>query len=207
MAGPLETKKERRRKRIHEAATVLLKEHGFSETRMRDIAQKADLAVGTLYNYYPSKKDLYMRILEEDYEDLNRSSRRELVNLVCTGTDLLEIFSGLLIPVRQLLTRYEDTGLSDMVSELFSSQRAIQHGAALDMELIAGLERIIKRLQRRSMIDPRADASAVAWNIYSVVGFTILATIFVPEMGNELFDQGIREQLRQLIDGIGVVRT
>lgn len=207
MAGPLETKKERRRKRIHEAATELLKEHGFSETRMRDIAQKADLAVGTLYNYYPSKKDLYMRILEQDYEDLNRSSRRELVTLVCRGTDLLEIFSGLLIPVRQLLIRYEDTGLSDLVSELFSSQRTIQHGAALDMELIAGLERIIKRLQRRSMIDPRADASAVAWNIYSVVGFTILATIFAPEMGNELFDQGIREQLRQLIDGIGVVRT
>lgn len=203
MSGFRETKKERRRSRIHTAAIELLEEKGFTETRMRDISEKAELAVGTLYNYYPSKHDLYMSILEEEYAELSSRSRKTIVRLVCTGNDLLEILMGIFKPFMQMVENYGEKGLSDLLSALFSSKTYIERGAALDMDVLRELEKIIRKLQRRGLIDSHADAGAAAWNIYSVIGFNVLAYVFVPGMGSEVLDQGTRKQLKQLIHGIG----
>jgi len=68
MTGLREKKKSERKDRIFSAAVELFNEKGFSKTSMQDIADKADLAVGTLYNYFPSKNDLLLDIMQEKME-------------------------------------------------------------------------------------------------------------------------------------------
>ncbi|MGM0431791.1 MAG: TetR/AcrR family transcriptional regulator [Spirochaetota bacterium] len=204
MAGFRETKKENRRIRIHKAAIELLEEKGFSATRMRDISEKSELAVGTLYNYYSSKHELYMQILEDELARLTTNTRKRLVKLVCTGDDLLEVLMGIINPFMQVVVDFEKKGLSDILSAMFSSKTYIERGAAMDMNLIAGLEKIIRKLQRRGLVDTSAEADIAAWNMYSVIGFNVLGYLFVPDMGVEMLDQGIRKQIKQVIEGIGV---
>ncbi|MEO3947364.1 TetR/AcrR family transcriptional regulator [Gorillibacterium sp. CAU 1737] len=46
---------------------------GFKDTNISDITKRAGIAVGTFYNYYPSKEKLFMEIYAEENEKLKKS--------------------------------------------------------------------------------------------------------------------------------------
>ena len=64
---PLEnaTKGERTRQAILDAAYGLIIEQGYAATSMRQIAERAGLALGGIYNHFPSKSDVFMTIILE----------------------------------------------------------------------------------------------------------------------------------------------
>ncbi len=62
----------RRMRRIVEAAVRLADEGGFEAVRLRDVADAADVALGTLYKYFPSKEDLLLFMVLEEVERLER---------------------------------------------------------------------------------------------------------------------------------------
>ncbi|HWP65072.1 MAG TPA: TetR/AcrR family transcriptional regulator [Candidatus Limnocylindria bacterium] len=53
------------RQHVLEAAVRVFAEHGFEATKMQDIAQAADLSLGTIYSVFPGKHELYEAILAE----------------------------------------------------------------------------------------------------------------------------------------------
>lgn len=55
----------RRKKEILDAAARIFAEKGYANATTREIAEAADLAEGTLYNYYGSKRDILLSILDE----------------------------------------------------------------------------------------------------------------------------------------------
>ena len=62
-----ETKKETR-KRILEAALEEFRSTGFDETTTKDIARKARIASGTLFNYFPTKDAIVMTLVAQSLE-------------------------------------------------------------------------------------------------------------------------------------------
>jgi AcrR family transcriptional regulator len=54
-----------RRARIVQAAIDLLAESEYESVQMRDVAEAADVALGTLYRYFTSKEHLYAAVLVE----------------------------------------------------------------------------------------------------------------------------------------------
>lgn len=57
-----------RRKRILDATYQLASEGGFDAVQMRAVADKADVALGTLYRYFPSKIHLLVSALGRQFE-------------------------------------------------------------------------------------------------------------------------------------------
>jgi AcrR family transcriptional regulator len=55
--------KQERQERILDAAAAIFAEKGYHRATIRDIATQADVADGTIYNYYDSKFDLLIAIL------------------------------------------------------------------------------------------------------------------------------------------------
>ncbi len=51
--------KERRRQLILIAAKRVFSEKGFSKSTMENIASEAELSLGTLYQYFKNKEELY----------------------------------------------------------------------------------------------------------------------------------------------------
>lgn len=49
---------ERRRGQILEAALAVFSRQGYDRAAMHEIAAEAGIAVGTIYNYYPAKRDI-----------------------------------------------------------------------------------------------------------------------------------------------------
>jgi AcrR family transcriptional regulator len=66
-----------RRKRILDATLALASKGGYEAVQMRTVAQRADVALGTLYRYFPSKIHLLVsglaREFERTQEKLNRA--------------------------------------------------------------------------------------------------------------------------------------
>ena len=56
---------QQRKGQIQEAALAVFSRKGFGEATIPDIAQEAGIAVGTIYNYYRSKRELFIGILGE----------------------------------------------------------------------------------------------------------------------------------------------
>lgn len=59
------TKRERTRQAILDAAYSLIIEQGYAATSMRQIAERAGLALGGIYNHFPSKGDVFSNIIRE----------------------------------------------------------------------------------------------------------------------------------------------
>ena len=61
-----------RRERVIAAACDLAADGGYEAVQMRDVAAKADVALGTLYRYFPSKDHLLIAALAEQVSTLQR---------------------------------------------------------------------------------------------------------------------------------------
>jgi len=53
-----------RKEQISDAALTVFSKKGFGEATIPDIAQEAGIAVGTIYNYYQSKRELFIATIE-----------------------------------------------------------------------------------------------------------------------------------------------
>lgn len=58
-----------RRRRILDAAASLASQGGFEAVRMRGVAERAEVALGTLYRYFPSKIHLLVSALARRLEE------------------------------------------------------------------------------------------------------------------------------------------
>jgi len=59
-----ERERERHRREILEAAERVFVEKGYHEATVIEIAEEAEFAVGTLYNFFDGKADLYAHVVE-----------------------------------------------------------------------------------------------------------------------------------------------
>src|SRR2546423_1981197 len=57
-----------RRKRILDATLALASRGGYDAVQMRTVAERADVALGTLYRYFPSKIHLLVSALVQEFE-------------------------------------------------------------------------------------------------------------------------------------------
>lgn len=63
--GRVARRQQRTREMLIQAASVVMSEKGVDAATMLEIAERADMGAGTVYNYFKSKEDLAIAVLEE----------------------------------------------------------------------------------------------------------------------------------------------
>ena len=66
-----------RRRRILDATIALASTGGFDAVQMRAVAERADVALGTLYRYFPSKIHLLVSALAREFEQADAGLARK----------------------------------------------------------------------------------------------------------------------------------
>src|SRR3954453_13309673 len=66
-----------RRRRILEATLALASKGGYDAVQMRTVAERAEVALGTLYRYFPSKIHLLVSALSLELEALQDKLERK----------------------------------------------------------------------------------------------------------------------------------
>ncbi|ATY10819.1 TetR/AcrR family transcriptional regulator [Amycolatopsis sp. AA4] len=68
-----------RRRRIIDATLALASKGGYDAVQMRAVAEKADVALGTLYRYFPSKIHLLVSGLAQQFEAAHEKIQRSAI--------------------------------------------------------------------------------------------------------------------------------
>lgn len=74
--GPATSSQRERRRRILDATLALAAKGGYEAVQMRAVAEKAEVAVGTLYRYFPSKVHLLTSALAREFRRLDQRTER-----------------------------------------------------------------------------------------------------------------------------------
>ncbi|MDI6874417.1 MerR family transcriptional regulator [Candidatus Solincola sp.] len=72
-----EDEKEKKRRRIREAALELFVRKGYGGTKIKDITSRAGVSVGTFYLYYRDKKELFMDAVDELIQSVVHAIEKE----------------------------------------------------------------------------------------------------------------------------------
>ena len=73
--GLRETKKQQTRRAIADAALPLFLEHGFDQVTVTEVARRVGVSGQTVFNYFPTKEDLFFDLQAEAEDELARVVR------------------------------------------------------------------------------------------------------------------------------------
>jgi len=159
-----------KRQRLVESAAEVFAAHGFTSTRVADIAQRAGVAKGTVYEYFSSKEELFFAV----FEWINEQIRRRVNRVLEDHGD----------PRFQLITLLRDS--AEIVAEhreLFSMNLdfwAASRGSAFEDRFTTACRSlyqeyrrlatdVIRRGQREGTFRPEVDADRVATLVVSAL--------------------------------------
>lgn len=74
-------KKEITRQKLIEAASIEFSEVGYARTNVSRISEKAGFAAGTIYNYFRSKHDLLLAVVEHAMEALTEQIKSQIADI------------------------------------------------------------------------------------------------------------------------------
>lgn len=89
--GLRERKRRLTRHNIADTATAMFASRGFDAVRVAEIADRADVSMKTLYNYFPSKESMVLDDADDLIEDLASALRNR-----AAGTSITDAFVGAL---------------------------------------------------------------------------------------------------------------
>lgn len=134
--GLRERKKQRTREHIAATARRLFAERGFERVTVAEVAREAEVAEKTVFNYFPTKEDLFYSRLESFEEELLGAIRDR-----AAGKTVVAAFEAFLLTPRGVLAR-RDAGEHDAaLEELRTVTRVITQSPAL----LAREQRIFER--------------------------------------------------------------
>lgn len=89
-----ERKKEETRHRIFHAAIDLFRERGFEQTTVDEITEKADVAKGTFFNYFPRKESVLAFLSESRLAVIEENAAAMLAERRPVREKLLELYAS-----------------------------------------------------------------------------------------------------------------
>src|SRR5277367_6383667 len=94
LTRPLTRAQQARRQRVIDAAMALGLEGGYEAVQMRDVAARADVAMGTVYRYFTSKDHLLAATLVHWVEQLDVQLARQPPRGPTAAERVLDVLGG-----------------------------------------------------------------------------------------------------------------
>lgn len=151
------------RERILEAAQQLFAEHGFDATTTRDIAQAAEIATGTLFNYFATKEAIVASLAAEAAAGAHQEFERKALDAESFEEELFAfVAAGLrkLKPLRKHLPALLETTLSPLVAAPGDDSQSLR---------VNHLETVSRLAQKHGFGELSPVALQLYWTLYSGV--------------------------------------
>jgi AcrR family transcriptional regulator len=137
-----------RRERILDAAMELATEGGYDAVQMREVADRAEVALGTVYRYFPSKVHLLVAAMSRTFEAL-----QDTVRVDASGTPEERLYRVVAAVTRYLARNRRLSGamIRALMSADTGASREVEQAGDLLVNLIVSATR-----------DPQAAPTAAA---------------------------------------------
>ncbi len=172
-----ERNKQDKRQRIRAAASELFTRLGYSAATLRQIAKRAHVGLGTLFNYAEDKRDLVFLIFNDELDALCDAA------LAAPGEDepLIEQLMAVFGPHYRRLG--ENAALSRILLQELTFYSAGKQAATFQnirARLIHGIELLVRRAQSARRIAAHEDPARIALLLFFVYSAAIRWWITAP---------------------------
>lgn len=151
-----------RKQQLVEAAMALFAERGYSATRIADICERAGVAKGLFYWYFPTKLDLFTELVRS----MRQSLRRAQADAMDPSDDALtRIRQGTVASVRFMADHASYFSLVDVERADPTIADALRAGSTVYLDDVRAL---VEEAQRRGEI-PDADPRLLALGVLGAV--------------------------------------
>lgn len=192
--GRRERKKEEIRGRIRDRAMELFEEHGFDNVTMERIAEAADVAKGTLYNYFPVKEAILSAYMQKYARDLAPEVDRIIASAPDTRSRLIALF-------RQHADWIEDR--QDLMEKYISHRISVPLRSLREPESRSGFEEHLTRIlalgQETGDVRLDIEARILSGCVTSFYTWVYFGWLSLPEAFD--LDQAIQRTVDLFLDG------
>ena len=198
MTGLRARQKADRNRRILEAAASLFREVGYDSARIEDIAERAEVSVGTVYNYYENKGDILVATVSMEVEEVLGSGMAIVENPPPTTLEALQV----------LIDQYFDHSLVYLSKEMWRTAMAFsiqqpespfsRRYTELDGRLCDQVSMLVQKLQLRGAVMPGIDTIAVGQMVFNNLNMMFLEFVKDEAMTLETLKERVGRQNRPL---------
>nr|WP_312578459.1 TetR/AcrR family transcriptional regulator [Sedimentibacter sp.] len=188
--------KNQKRKEILTSAKALFAEKGFHNTKMNEIAVRAGVGKGTLYEYFNSKQDIFDEACIENV-NLMRAGIEEISNKETTFKEkIIEIFNK-----KEKSTELEDVTIEGMLSHKnIISDKVVKTMMHLITDVYTILIKIIDQGKDEGVVDENIPSEMIACSVIGTMGEYYRLKLF-KEYSPKMDDETI---FNLLFNGFGV---
>lgn len=164
-AGRRERNKREKLQRIVSSARKLFQKQGFSATTTQEIAQHAEIGVGTLFLYAKSKEDLLILVFRDEILEIVDRAHESCPRSASLQDQLLHFFDAF------LTYHQKDLGLAcALIKEItiFSNPDRRDDVSAMMDRIFARIAAPIERAQARGLIRSDIDVRRAASNVFAI---------------------------------------
>lgn len=190
-------RKEQTLRRIEEAGWRLFTTRGYETTSTREIADAADIAAGTLFNYFPEKRSLLIHLMQQQIDEAARQAFDTIAGS-SLEQELTHVFDALMqcYAAERRLSRV-------FVKELlFTDGEQRAESAAWTFELVKRIAGLVRAAQRRGELDPAVDPMEAAQQLFSAHYFGLVTWLGGTIPSRAAHQEQVRASLRLLLRGL-----
>ena len=173
---------------IYNCAKELFSQKGFKDTNISEITQKAGIAVGTFYNYYPSKEKLFMDI----FIDENTKLKRHCIRSLDLSKSPLEIVKQMLalnaegLNTNPILNEWNNKAVFSRIEQLYREENGIQ---AVDF-IFDSFHDLVKEWQAQGKMRRDIDSKMIMMMFAAIINIDThkeeIGLEYFPELLNHL---------------------
>lgn len=196
MAGLREKQKADRKKRILGAAVQHFRAQGYRSVRIEDLAEAAEVSVGTVYNYYRTKGDILIATVAMEVEEVLEAGARIVANPP----------KGVEAALLELIFAYYDHSLEYLTKEMWRSALALsveapdtpngRHYTELDRRLAMQVSDLLDALQLRGDIRVGLDTAALGQLIFNNLNMLFIEFVKDEQMSLDALRASVARQTR-----------
>ncbi|MGI1663685.1 TetR/AcrR family transcriptional regulator [Palleronia sp. KMU-117] len=198
MAGLRERQKADRERRILKAAVTQFRADGYRSVRIEDLAEMAEVSVGTVYNYYQTKGDILIATVAMEVEEV-LDAGAEIVADPPGGVDEA---------ILRLIFQYYDHSLEYLSKEMWRTAMALsieapgtpngRHYSEQDQRLAAQVTDLIAALQARGDVRSDLDARALGELLFNNLNQMFIEFVKDDEMSLDALKARVAAQTRPI---------
>jgi AcrR family transcriptional regulator len=183
--------------RIIAAAARAFEANGFEKTTMRDIAEAAGVATGTLLLYTPTKDDLLVLVFKTELEPVIEQTFATLPE-----TDILNQILYAFAGVIEHHSRKMALSRPFLKDLAFANEPVISDAAALNARHIGGIADLIEAAKARGEIYPEAPSLLTARCSHQLFVSNLRRWV-AGRVARDQFERALRMSLGLLLTGLG----
>jgi AcrR family transcriptional regulator len=196
--GTRAEKKQLLRNKIIEAAKIVFQEQGYENTTIEQIAKQAEVGLGTAYNYFKSKEELYILSMAENVADCDMEANMNDINPEDISSYVADVIIKQLKKMNYVNKKVWKTAIPFIFNGLKQDSFFLKDIVKADFQFMDRIRDLLNDLISKKLLPKDFEVDLVVDLIFSNVFYQVMLYMYQDDMTFEAAVENIRRGIRYL---------